>query len=66
MGDCAELNSLEKKASFERFRERLSGVRILTFDEVYKRIQGLLAIFTESYGITHEKSAVRAESAELR
>jgi Domain of unknown function (DUF4263) len=37
-GDCAELNSSEKKASFERFRERLNGVRILTFDEVYKRI----------------------------
>ena len=40
-GDCNELNSPEKNASFERFR-------ILTFDEVYKRIEGLLAIFTES------------------
>ena len=29
-GDCVELNSSEKKASFERFRERLNGVRILT------------------------------------
>jgi hypothetical protein len=38
-GDCAELNSSEKKASFERFRERLNGVRMLTFDEVYKRIE---------------------------
>jgi len=56
-GDCAELNSSEKKASFERFRERLNGVRILTFDEVYKRIEGLLAIFTDSSGISPQKSA---------
>jgi len=47
-GDCAELDSPDKKASFERFRERLNGVRILTFDEVYKRIEGLLVIFTDS------------------
>jgi len=46
-GNCDELNSPEKKTSFERFRERLTGVRILTFDEVYKRIEGLLAIFTD-------------------
>ena len=56
-GDCAELNSSEKKASFERFRERLNGVRILTFDEVYKRIEGLLAIFTDSSGISPQNSA---------
>jgi hypothetical protein len=56
-GDCAELNSSEKKASFERFRERLNGVRILTFDEVYKRIEGLLAIFTDPGGISPQKSA---------
>jgi hypothetical protein len=55
-GDCAELNSSEKKASFERFRERLNGVRILTFDEVYKRIEGLLAIFTDSSGVSPQKS----------
>ncbi|WP_348270169.1 DUF4263 domain-containing protein [Edaphobacter paludis] len=51
-GDCAELNSSEKKASFERFRERLNGVRILTFDEVYQRIEGLLKIFTDSSGVS--------------
>jgi hypothetical protein len=55
-GDCAELNSSEKKASFERFREQLNGVRILIFDEVYKRIKGLLAIFTDSSGISPQKS----------
>jgi len=65
-GDCAELNSSEKKASFERFRERLNGVRILTFDEVYKRIDGLLAIFTDSSGISPQKSSLRMESDDLR
>lgn len=65
-GDCVELNSLEKKASFERFRERLNGVRILTFDEVYKRIEGLLATFTDSSGISSQKSALRMESGDLR
>jgi Domain of unknown function (DUF4263) len=60
-GDCAELNSSEKKASLERFRERLNGVRILTFDEVYKRIEGLLAIFTDSSGISPQKSVLRMD-----
>jgi hypothetical protein len=50
--DCIELNSSEKKASFERFREQLNGVQILTFDEVNMRIEGLLAIFTDSSGIS--------------
>lgn len=49
-GDCEQLDSPNKKASFEAFRERLNGVRILTFDEVYKRIEGLLAIFADSSG----------------
>jgi len=45
MGDMSrELNSTAKKRSFERFRERLMGVRVLTFDEVYKRIETLVEI----------------------
>ena len=64
-GDCSELNSSEKKASFERFRERLNGVRILAFDEVYRRIEGLLAIFTDSSEISPQ-SALHVESDELR
>jgi hypothetical protein len=62
-GDCAELNSPEKKASFERFRERLNGVRILTFDEVYQRIEGLLKIFTDSSGISTPGSDIVERSA---
>jgi hypothetical protein len=33
------------KRSFERFRERLAGVTVVTFDEVFERIRGLLALF---------------------
>ena len=33
------------RRSFERFRERLVGVRVLTFDEVFRRIEGLISPF---------------------
>ena len=33
-----------KRRSFERFRERLVGVRVLTFDEVFQRIEELVAL----------------------
>ena len=33
-----------RKRSFERFRERLLGVQIVTFDEVLRRIEDLNAL----------------------
>ena len=39
-----ELNSEPKRRSFERFRERLVGVRVLTFDEVFRRIEDLIKL----------------------
>ena len=48
IGDAsAELVDEEKRRSFERFRERLVGVRIITFDEVYRRIQSLTELFQQ-------------------
>jgi Domain of unknown function (DUF4263) len=47
-GDCSQLNSRDKQISFEAFRERLHGVRLLTFDEVYSRVQGLLTLLTDN------------------
>jgi Domain of unknown function (DUF4263) len=45
MGDATrELTTEAKKRSFERFRERLIGVRVLTFDEVFRRIEGLVSL----------------------
>jgi len=39
-----ELCDDAKKRSFERFRDRLMGVRIVTFDEVFRRIEGLISL----------------------
>ena len=36
------------RRSFERFRERLFGVRVLTFDEVFRRIEGLISLLEGS------------------
>jgi hypothetical protein len=45
LGDASkELLDDARKRSFERFRERLVGVRVLTFDEVFRRIEGLLSL----------------------
>lgn len=40
-----ELTDDFRKRSFERFRERLIGVTIVTFDEVFDRIKSLNALF---------------------
>ena len=39
-----ELVDDAKCRSFERFRERMTGVRILTFDEVFRRIEDLISL----------------------
>jgi hypothetical protein len=45
IGDTSkELVDDALKRSFERFRERLVGVRIVTFDEVFRRIEGLVTL----------------------
>lgn len=43
-----ELADDAKRRSFERFRERLVGVRVLTFDEVFRRIEGLISLLEGS------------------
>ncbi|MES2391121.1 MAG: Shedu immune nuclease family protein [Acidobacteriota bacterium] len=37
-----ELADEKRKCSFERFRERLIGVRIITFDEVFRRLEMMI------------------------
>jgi hypothetical protein len=45
LGDASrELSDDAKRRSFERFRERLIGVRVVTFDEVFRRIEGLISL----------------------
>jgi len=38
----AELIDESRQRSFERFRERLTGVSVVTFDELFARVQGLV------------------------
>lgn len=40
-----ELTDEFRKRSFERFRERLVGVTIVTFDEVFERVRALSVLF---------------------
>lgn len=40
-GDSRSLDSTAKRLSFERFRERISGVTIITFDELFDRVRQL-------------------------
>jgi hypothetical protein len=42
-----DLSSESRKRSFERFRERLVGVTIVTFDEVFERVSKLISLFNE-------------------
>jgi hypothetical protein len=40
-GHCDSLDSTPKRLSFERFRERLVGVTVITFDELFRRVEQL-------------------------
>jgi hypothetical protein len=41
---AAELDSPEKKASFELFRRQFIGVRVVTFDELFRKVERLVAL----------------------
>ena len=45
-----ELNDEARRRSFERFRERLQSVTLLTFDELFDRIGGLGRLIGEESG----------------
>ena len=45
VGNSAELETNEKKCSFELFRSSLSNVEIVTFDEVFRKIEHLASLF---------------------
>jgi len=44
VGNANELTDDARKRSFERFRDRLHGVRLVTFDEVFSRIEDLISL----------------------
>lgn len=43
-GNCGELSDEHRKRSFERFRNRLVGVRLVTYDELFARVERLIAL----------------------
>jgi hypothetical protein len=45
-----ELTDDFRKGSFERIRERLFGVTVVTFDELFGRVAGLVALLERSGG----------------
>ncbi len=56
---------VRKEGPLEKFCERLNDVQIWTFDEIYKRIVGLLAIFTDSFGVSRRPSGGAAAQSRV-
>lgn len=44
IGNTSELNSVHKKSNFELMRSNLSGLRIITFDELLAKIKNLINV----------------------
>lgn len=48
VGDTsAELSTGAKRRSFERLRERLTGITLIGFDELFGKVSGLLSLLTD-------------------
>jgi 2C-methyl-D-erythritol 2,4-cyclodiphosphate synthase len=45
-GDTRQLNDRARRQSFERFRERVNGVMLVTFDELFQRVSQLEQLLT--------------------
>jgi hypothetical protein len=43
-GNCSELNTPDKKESFELQRERLQGVTVITYDEMFRKLETLMDV----------------------
>lgn len=43
-GDRAELDTADKRESFELLRERLQGVTVVTYDEMFRKLQTLMKV----------------------
>lgn len=45
IGNSAQLDTDQKRRSFELFRSNLSNVEIVTFDEVFRKVEHLASLF---------------------
>jgi hypothetical protein len=43
-GFASSLQSTEQRRTFELFRRQISGVQVVTFDESFARIEGLIDV----------------------
>lgn len=64
IGKLASMNSTQI-AAFESFRNSLSGVQILTFDELYQRVIDLIAILSETPSPTQHTHELEDEGDEF-
>lgn len=64
IGKLASMNSTQI-AAFESFRNSLSGVQILTFDELYQRVIDLIAILSETPSPTQHTPELEDEGDEF-
>lgn len=48
IGSSATLTTTEQRRTFELFRRQLSGVQVVTFDELFMRIERLVALLSPS------------------
>lgn len=64
IGKLASMNSTQI-AAFESFRNSLSGVQILTFDELYQRVIDLIAILSETPSPTQHTLELEDEGNEF-
>ena len=64
IGKLASMNSTQI-AAFESFRNSLSGVQILTFDELYQRVIDLIAILSETPSPTQHTPELEGEGKEF-
>lgn len=64
IGKLASMNSTQI-AAFESFRNSLSGVQILTFDELYQRVIDLIAILPETPSPTQHTPELEDEGKEF-
>lgn len=59
IGKISELDTAGKKATFEHYRNNLSDVTVVTFDELLQRIRDLIAVLRTGNEATSTTSGIR-------
>lgn len=54
IGNTDELDSEGKQESFEHFRRALRGTEIITFDELFRKVEVLILLLEGEAGVSHQ------------